>query len=224
MTESIKLIRIDFMMIKNYWKEMLFATVILMVALLPNMPLALNIIVFIAGNTLLSYPFMIQEKDRMDKFYSIIAVSKTDIVRSKYLTVIFYIILFSTLLIPFNVMLYYIMKIDLSVLSSLFLISIGILLYSVVASIQLPCYFKWGYTKSKVIMIVLPMAIGFGVPIIVIGGAKLIGEDELLYLVSTMGGVLQTYSSMIICVVLVLAGVCLGVSYYISNRIYLKAK
>ena len=83
MTESIKLVKLDFMIIKQYWKEIVMSGLMLTIILGSTMPLVLNVVIFLVANTLLSYPFIVQEKDKMDKFYSIIAVSKEDILKSR---------------------------------------------------------------------------------------------------------------------------------------------
>ena len=83
MAESIKLVKLDFMIIKQYWKEIVMSGLMLTIILGSTMPLILNVVLFLVANTLLSYPFIVQEKDKMDKFYSIIAVSKVDILKSK---------------------------------------------------------------------------------------------------------------------------------------------
>ncbi|MEG0712889.1 MAG: ABC-2 transporter permease, partial [Niameybacter sp.] len=180
MTESIKLMKLDLMMTKKYWKEMLFAGAIISVSILPNVPILLNIIMFMFANTLLGYPFMIQEKDKMDKFYSIIAVTKKEIVRSKYLLTLFYMVIIGTALILINLILYYVVKVEVDLRGALLLIGMGMLLYSGVAALQLPCYFKWGYSKSRMITAILPILVGVGVPGVVLGGAKLLGKEQLL--------------------------------------------
>lgn len=220
MAESIKLVKLDLMIIKKYWKEMVMTGLILSVSIGINMPFLLNIILFLVSNTLLSYPFIIQEKDKMDKFYSIIAVSKLDIVRSKYLSALFYMLVISICLIPVNLLGQHSIKGENSTLIILLLSSMGVLLYSVVAAIQLPCYFKWGYTKSKVITIILPMVIGLGIPMIVVGVDKLMGEHVLINRVEYMIGFLSTHCSTIILGCLILAIVCLVSSYFVSKRVY----
>lgn len=220
MEESIKLVKLDLMIVKKYWKEMVMTGLILAVSIGLSMPLLLNMILFLVSNTLLSYPFIIQEKDNMDKFYSIIAVTKLDIVRSKYLSALLYMLVISVCLIPINVFVQGSIKGGNSMLTILLLLSMGVLLYSVVAAIQIPCYFKWGYTKSKIITIVLPMAIGVGIPIMVVGVAKLMGESVLINIVEYMIGVFSTHCSTIILGCLILAVVCLISSYFVSKSVY----
>ena len=220
MIESIKLIKLDLMITKNYLKELVFAGIILTIAILPNIPLALNIVLFIMGNTLLGYPFMIAEKDRLDKFYSIIAITKEEFIRGKYFMAIMYIMLMGLVLVPLNLMMYYVMKVEMNFFITIFLISIGILLYSIVAAIQIPCYFKWGYAKTKIITAILPFLIGLGVPIVVITGSKLIGEEKMLKL----GKVSMTIASQnlgLICIgILVIIILGFSISYRISRKVY----
>ena len=220
MTESIKLMRLNLMMTKYYWKDILLAVIIFTIALLPNIPLVLNIVLFIAANTLLSYPFMIEEKDKMDKFYSIIAVTKKDIIKSKYLMAIFYMLMISVFLIPFNLMLYYVMKVKLSFLGVLLLISIGMFLYSVVSAIQLPCYFKWGYARTKIITIVLPFLIGLGVPIVVVTGRLLVGKEMMFHIGEIITGFLMNHYSLLIGSIGVGVILSFYLSYKISKKIY----
>ena len=222
MTESIKLMKLDVMMTKYYWKEMLVALLILTISIGINMPIILNVILFLCANTMLSYPFIIQEKDRMDKFYSTLAVSKLDILRSKYLSALFYMVVIIIVLIPLNLIIYYGMKVEASFQVILLLTSIGMLCYSGVAAIQLPCYFKWGYTKSKLITVALPMAIGAGVPVIVIGGAKFLGKENMIELGGSMVQFFVRHNSAIVLGILVLAVICLGISYQISRKIYIE--
>ncbi|MBU3810062.1 MAG: ABC-2 transporter permease [Candidatus Niameybacter stercoravium] len=80
-------------------------------------------------------------------------------------------------LIPLNLFIQYGIKEEVTTETILLLASIGVLLYGGVVAIQIPCYFKWGYTKSKMITAILPVVIGLGTPIVVIGGSKLLGED-----------------------------------------------
>lgn len=224
MTESIKLVKLDFMIIKQYWKEIVMSGLMLTIILGSTMPLVLNVVLFLVANTLLSYPFIVQEKDKMDKFYSIIAVSKVDILKSKYLSTLVYMMMIVIFLIPLNLFIKYGIKEEVTTETILLWASIGVLLYGFVAAIQIPCYFKWGYTKSKMITVIFPVAIGFGTPIVVIGGSKLLGEDVFKNLLGDIGSFLNTHHSAIILGCLTVGIICFTISYYISKRIYISSK
>ena len=220
MTESIKLVKFDLMITKNYWKEMIFAGIILTIAILPNLPLALNIVLFMMGNALLGYPFMIAQKDRLDKFYSIIAITKEDFVKSKYLMAFMYMMATLLVLVPLNLIMYYIMKVEMNFFITIFLISIGIFLYSVVAAIQIPCYLKWGYAKAKIITTILPILIGLGVPIVVITGNKLIGKEKMIMVGNVIIEILSQNLSLIVFLFMGIIILSYYISYRISRKVY----
>ena len=102
--------------------------------------------------------------------------------------------------------------------------SIGVLLSTFIASIQIPCYLKWGYSQSKMITMILPIAIGFGIPIIVVGGSKLIGREILKNVLEDGMHMLNNHYDIVILGCLLVSITCYIVSYLVSRRIYIGSK
>ena len=223
MQECIKLFKLDWMLIKQYRKEVVMFILMLTIIIGSTLPFMLNIIIFLLINNLISYPFIIEEKDKMDKFYSMIAVNREDILKSKYLSILIYILIILLILIPINIIIQSSKPAIIITRETILLYaSIGVLLSTFIASIQIPCYLKWGYSQSKMITMILPIAIGFGIPIIVVGGSKLIGREILKNVLEDGMYMLNHHYDFVVLVCLLVSIICYVVSYLVSRKIYIK--
>lgn len=223
MQECIKLLKLDWMLIKQYRKELVMFILMLTIIIGSTLPLMLNIIVFLLINNLISYPFIIEEKDKMDKFYSMIAVSREDILKNKYLSILIYVLMILIILIPINIIIQS-SKPAITGENIILYASLGVLLSTFIASIQIPCYLKWGYSRSKMITMVLPILIGFGIPLIVVGGSKLVGRKIFKNILENGMYMLNNYYELIVLGCLLLSIICYIVSYLVSRKIYIRNK
>jgi hypothetical protein len=100
--------------------------------------------------------FAIQEKDHLNKLYGSMALSAKDVVFGRYLfVVLLYAVSFMmTLVISFIMSLVLHQKPIMPIGEFAFGFSLSLLLFAVLAGIQFPIYFRFGYTKAKVIAMI----------------------------------------------------------------------
>ncbi len=155
MSNVIKSARLDFSLLKPYFKTMCF------VVLFPTFFAAINrslmvgisfAMYFIAMTTV--YPFSISEKNSMERLYGILPVKKSDIVIGRYI----YIITIGLIALIFSLIVHSIVLSAVGEKNTLsdFISSsaIGILLFSLYTAIQLPGYYKLGSIKGRLFIIV----------------------------------------------------------------------
>lgn len=176
MKESISLIRLDFLTMKPYYKQILCGYGIVGIAIIPNFPVLISIMCFILGAMFLNYPFMLSEKNDMDKLYKILPVRKNDIINAKYLSLVFYGLLIGLFLIPVNFIVHRYLIPDIAINYLFVILLVGLCIYLIVGSIQIPCYLKYGFAKARMVAMVLPVLIGTVIPLVVVTTRKLCGK------------------------------------------------
>ena len=161
MNKTLNFARLDLITIKPYltWKILLlFLAVCAMVGSETGETSVIVGMCMIYGVIFASYPFVIGEKSALDTLYSTLPVSKKSIVAGRYL--------FSVLLnLATLVMSCLISFITISILGKEFNLITNVLsalvcfvLFTLIVAIQLPIYFKFGYTKAKFLTYIPLMA------------------------------------------------------------------
>lgn len=219
MLDSIKMAKLDWLAVKSYMKQMILSYLMITVILVTTLPYMLNVIYFIYGSTFLIYPFMVAEQNGMEKFYKMVAITKKGRVGSKYLEAILCLGITVALLIPINIIIYNIEEVKPSIYLLAGMLLIGVLFYCIVTSIQLPCCFKWGYAKSKVISMIMPIAIGIGVPALFYVLTRFMAKEEVWQLVDKIGDFIANNASGIFLGSLLIGGLSLFISYRVALKV-----
>lgn len=116
-------------------------------------------------------------------------------------------------------MIYTVFKVETSIYITLGFILLGILLYSLVVSIQLPYCFKYGYAKAKFITILLPILIGFGVPSVAFIAKKFWGHIDYISRFTQGYTFLTSNFTSLALICILLSTAFLSASYFVSLKI-----
>ncbi|MEG2338923.1 MAG: ABC-2 transporter permease [Clostridium sp.] len=221
MRDSIQVIKLDLLTIKSYWRQIVLSYLFVSLAVMPGLPQSVNVIYFVLTSAFLMYPFMVAQQNGLNKLYSIIAIQPKTIVRAKYLSALGGMSITILLLGPTNLFINKVMKVPISLCMTIGIILLGITLYCLVVAIQLPYCFKYGYAKAKVITMILPIGIGFGIPGIAFIATRVLGKEVTLeFLESGIGFVADHYVG-IGAGCLLLSALVMLLSYGISLRIHI---
>ena len=167
MNKILSFVRLDFITVKPYLtlrNLAIFVGVALIMIFTNNSGAAGATGVLMAFATLYaSYPFIIGEKSNIDILYTTLSIKRNTVVSGRYifaLTLDLFAGLFTFLL---SFILLVAMQKGFSAIESMAIILIFFLVFSIIQAVQLPLYFKLGYTKAKFLaylpFIVLPLAI-----------------------------------------------------------------
>lgn len=157
--------------------------------------------------------FVIQEKNNLNRLYGSVSVELKDIVLGRYIFAFsnYVISLVTVIAISLIVSLFRDMFIDVS--NILLGFSLSLLIYSIIAGIQMPLFFKLGYTKAKMWAVV---------PFLVV--MLLVIIPSFITVLSTFIQSVMSNQSMIIAVGIVASCVIQLISYKIAVIAYRKRK
>ena len=175
MEKVCKFAKLDLFMVKPYLKKymlLLFAVSIPVIITTKNIYM-MSFIAMFYGVIMVSYPFALSEKNNIENFYGTLSLKKRNIVNGRYIftlgTMIFFTILSYIIMIVGNV----ILRQGLEYSELLFVLVTGFFMSLILVSLQLPAYFKLGYTKGKIFTYVPFFVIAIGVPLL----GSLMGES-----------------------------------------------
>jgi len=157
------------------------------------------------------------EKSGMDALYATLPIKRSHVVLGRYLFFLAFDIFFGFIACIILAGLQRIMSRVFDIKETLLLIIVMLMIYSIVQAIQLPLYFKLGYTKAKFLvyipLAVFPLSIGLLSPIF--------AEDLMPALVVIIGWIMENQ--------VLTAGICLALwgmiiftSYKLSLSFYKK--
>ena len=157
--------------------------------------------------------FAIQEKNNLDHLYGSVSVGLNDIVLGRYIFMyVNYLITFLAVIALYFGFAFY-RNAAISIQDIMFGFSLSFLVFSAITGIQMPLYFKMGYTKAKMWSLI---------PFVAVMAFVLIPS-----FVSALSGIVKSLLSHTI--VLTLGGIAAGsmiqfISYRIAVVLYLKRK
>jgi ABC-2 type transport system permease protein len=109
---------------------------------------------------LMSYPFSINERSGLDTLYSTLAIGRKTVVRGRYVFAVMAEAVCMALALLLSLGLSAWMKTDFNIAETLFSLSVLSGVFSLLASLQFPVYFKYGYSKAKLLGLI-PLLIVF---------------------------------------------------------------
>jgi hypothetical protein len=215
-------VRLDFMTVKPYFTVknlLIFAALALFLSAM-NGTLQMSLTLgFMLGTLFISYPFAIGEKSNMDALYATLSVNRKTVVLGRYLfTFLLNIcaVVFSFVFATFGVRFANVFQSEGG--DSLFLILALSGLLVLVQTIQLPIFFKLGYTKARFVSIV-PFALFMGCYGAFMSLAK--NSGMLIKVSASLAGILNNGALTAALAALVLA-LAVYVSYVLSVSFYSK--
>lgn len=167
---------------------------------------------------LMSYPFSIGEKNGLDTLYAILSINRRTVVKGRYLFALTAEAACIALAILFSWVMTLFIEIKFDIARTLFSLSLLSSVFSLLVAIQFPVYFKYGYSKAKILALI-PLFIVF------IGIIELPLLSRLLDIEFSWRNIPFTVSDIpvIMYVVPVIVGLALmWLSCMLSGRIYAK--
>lgn len=98
--------------------------------------------------------FQVQEKDSLDRLYATLSLKQRDIVYGRYVSILaaYALALAASLVIFAGFALYH--RVGFDPVNLFFGISFSLLIFSLIAGVQIPLNFKFGYTKARFISLI----------------------------------------------------------------------
>lgn len=214
MNGAFRIAKLDFFTMKS--QAVLYAIMVLIIVMFSIMDSSI-IVSFITGAwftaLMASNIFVIQEKNNLNRLYGSVSVELKDIVLGRYIFAFsnYVISLVTVIAVSLIVSLFRDMFIDVS--NILLGFSLSLLIYSIIAGIQMPLFFKLGYTKAKIWAVV---------PFLVV--MLLVIIPSFITVLSTFIQSVMSNQSMIIAVGIVASCVIQLISYKIAVIAYRKRK
>ena len=169
MNKALLFIRLDFITIKPYLtvKNLLIFVGVALFMLVPtnSLPGTFGILMAL-GALYSSYPFAIGEKSNIDVLYATLSIKRNTVVLGRYSFALTLDIVVGLFTFIFSFLVLSVMQKSFDFIGSLSTILVLFLLFSLIQAVQLPIYFKMGYTKAKYLaylpFMVLPAAVFIG--------------------------------------------------------------
>jgi hypothetical protein len=166
MNRALSFVRLDFLTVKPYLtlKNMLIFVGVALIVIVGNNSVggAIGILMALAS-LYASYPFAVGEKSGMDVLYATLSIPRKTVVLGRYLFALTLDVSVGLLAFGFSVIARVAVRKDFDMIRELLTVIILFLFFSIVQAIQLPIYFKLGYTKAKLLaylpFVALPLAV-----------------------------------------------------------------
>jgi len=214
MNGAFRIAKLDFFTMKS--QAVLYAIMVLIVSMFSIMDSSI-IVLFITGAwftaLMASNIFIIQEKNNLNRLYGSVSVELKDIVLGRYIFAFsnYVISLVTVIAVSLIVSLFRDMFIDVS--NILLGFSLSLLIFSTITGIQMPLFFKLGYTKAKMWAVV---------PFLVVMSLVII--PSFITVLSTFVQSVMSNQSLVIAVGIVVSCVIQLISYKIAVIAYRKRK
>lgn len=217
MEKVCKFAKLDLFMVKPYLKKymLLLFAVSIPVIITTKKIYMMSFIAMFYGVIMVSYPFALSEKNNIENFYGTLSLKKRNIVNGRYIftlgTMIFFTILSYIIMIVGNV----ILKQGLEYSELLFVLVTGFFMSLILVSLQLPTYFKLGYTKGKIFTYVPFFVIAIGVSLL----GSLMGESTEKF--KAIAAYIEN-NPVMVSIFLILCGLLIfEISNIVSQRLYI---
>lgn len=146
--------RLDYITIKPYLTKknlLIFAAVaLIMLFSSDSSASAIGILMFYAS-IYAGYPFAVGETSGIDSLYTVLSIERKTVVSGRYLFILVLNICFGLLAYIFSFIGSLLLQKEFNSREALMVTIVVFLVYSIIQAIQLPIYFKLGYTKAKFI-------------------------------------------------------------------------
>lgn len=215
MKEMIKLVNLEYMLIKPYWKAVLLTLLVPVAFVFANRSLITSVSFAMCLMAMSSnYTFSVIEKNNMDRFYVILPVNKMKMVISKYCFIAFvgvFTLLFSLIV---HCIVLAVINVPLQRTEMFIAVLTGLLMYVVYISFQIPGYYKYGAIKGRTFMYI---------PVIGFLAILFLGEKNDLTIPESMLGLLNNVYFLVGMVIVLCVLLC-SISIFCSYKIELKKK
>jgi hypothetical protein len=222
MNKTIAFTKMDFITIKPYLtlkNLLLFTAIAFFMAFISDGGTQLSIcILMMYASVFVSYPFVVGEKSSTDILFTTLSIKRGTVVLGRYLFAMAMQLVTGLFAYAAAFIITSFMRRGFNYIENLTILGTMFLAVSLLQFIQLPIYFKVGYTKAKLLVylpyMILPLAIGLGSILF----KDLFTQEQMDALITSVTSSPGTTALIAVCVWLL----TLGISYRISLRVYLK--
>lgn len=224
MTKLASFVRLDYITVKPYLtpKNLLIFTGVALIMLLTNANAAAAIGMMMAFAAIYaSYPFAIGEKSNIDALYATLSIKRNTVVLGRYLYAITLDIGSGLFAYALSFALLTVMRKGFDAVGSLVVIMILFFVFSIIKAIQLPIYFKNGYTKAK-FLAYLPFIV---FPLVFVVLSNIFSAYIDIFMLDWLSGLLEWFAANPLPTVLLVAAIWLimmAISYKVSLSFYSK--
>ena len=165
MNKALSFVRLDFITVKPYWKQLL-------VILGAPVFMTINtggstsgiVIAMMMGIMIFNFPFAIGSKNNIDALYIVLALNRNTVVLGRYLFTLAINIYLGAAANIITFIIRTVMQKGFDVWTHFIFTAIMILACSIVQAVQLPIFFKFGYEKARLaaylpLFVIIPVAI-----------------------------------------------------------------
>ena len=164
------------------------------------------------------YPFSVGERCGLDLLYGTLPITKKNIVAGRYAFTLFLNVFMLTLALTVASILMLLLESPFNWTDMLLSALVCIVFFSLIEAIQLPIYFKFGYTKAK-FLTYLPLLC---FPAVVFIASSLLGEDRLIPVIENTIAWVMNHTVAVCVFVLIMWAVLMLFSVFLSLRFYQK--
>ena len=158
--------------------------------------------------------FSYDEQAKADRYIQSFPVTKKEIVLSKYLLLTMLITLGAVIGITLGLLVSVVTRQVLGLLETMLLMTISIFGVSLIEAIEIPCFYKFGLEKGRILFIVVIMLFSFGASVIITNiGDRISGNINF-------EGIINKMIYFVPLILVVATFVVLWISYKISYRIF----
>lgn len=152
MNKIVNFAYLDFNTVKPYKSSMYMLISVIMIMGIAFKSVSMLSSLFMMGLMfMMSFPFSVGEKNGMDILYMTLPIRRKSVVIGRYTFVLITEIVGTLLVLLLSVLLSALFTTDLNTVEMYFLLCILFAAFSVIISLQYPIYFKFGYTKGKIL-------------------------------------------------------------------------
>ena len=152
MNNVLKMLTLDFSLIRPYSKSLLIVFLAPLIILYSTQDFVSGLVICMSIMAMTSnYAFSVAEKNDLNRLYGLIPVTKKDIVNGRYLFTALAGIFAAILMTVLNTLIMSVAKISFSIEDLIVALSVGLGIYMFFTAIQLPGFFKFGAIKGRFI-------------------------------------------------------------------------
>ena len=167
MSKVLSFVKLDFVTIKPYMtlkNLILFIAVAVIMTISSDMSASGIGVLMIFAGLYVTYPFAIGEKTDIDALYITLSIKRSTVVLGRYLFAFVVDVSSGLLAYFFTFVIFTGLKKGFNAIESLIIVVVVFFIYSIIQAIQLPIFFKLGYTKAKFLGYIPFM----GIPLVVV--------------------------------------------------------
>lgn len=221
MIEALHFLRLDVQTIRQYLtvKQLgLYAVIILVLSYTLDNAFFVMGMIMMYGLFYAAYPFAIGDKTQTDILYASLPLKKHHIIAGRYLFALCVNLVTAVLSIAISALVAVVFQKEFDLLPSIIAVLICFVLYVLVEALQFPIYFKFGYTKAKLMAFLPILFVPFSIALL----TSLVQKEVWMLTLSNLFFWVEAHVLLVIIALIILLCFVIMLSAAISLRIYQK--